>query len=69
VGFGLNRQTDEKTVLYYLQKVSDDTLMRHLIPRLSDPELEEIFPLVSDLLKKHLTKPEYHRLFLKDNNH
>ena len=69
VGFGLDRQTDEKAILYYLQKFSDDTFMRHLIPRLSDAELEEIFSFITDLMKKHLTEPEYHRLFLKEKNH
>jgi hypothetical protein len=69
VGFGLDRKTDEEAILYYLQKFSDDTLMRHLIPHLSDSELEEIFSLVTSLLKKHLTEPDYHRLFLKDKNH
>ncbi len=24
VGFGLNRETDENTIIYYLQKFSDD---------------------------------------------
>jgi len=69
VGFGLDRETDEKTILYYLQKFSDDALMQRLIPRLSDLEIEEIFSLVTDLMKKHLSEPEYHRLFLKDNSH
>ncbi|OQY06454.1 MAG: cytoplasmic protein [Desulfobacteraceae bacterium 4572_123] len=69
VGFGLDRKSDEETILYYLQKFSDDALMRELIPRLSDLELEEIFSLVTGLMKKHLSEPEYHRLFLKDNAH
>lgn len=69
VGFGLDRKTDEKAIWYYLQKFSDDTFMRHLTPRLSDSELEEIFSFITGLLKKHLTEPEYHQLFLKDKNH
>ena len=69
VGFGLDRKTDEETILFYLQKFSDDTLMRHLIPLLSYSELEKIFSLITGLLKKHLTEPDYHRLFLKDNHY
>ena len=69
IGFGLNRQTDENTIIYYLQKFSDDTLMAQLVKRLSDDELAEIFNLVSRLLRKHLSKPEYHRLFLKEEHH
>lgn len=67
VGFGLDRQTNENTLVYYLQKFSDDALMEQLINRLSDDELDDIFSLLTRLLKKHLTDSEYHSLFLKDN--
>lgn len=66
IGFGLNRETDEKTICYYLQKLSDDTLMENLIPKLSDRELQDLFDLITRLLKKYLSDTEYHRLFLKD---
>jgi hypothetical protein len=68
VGFGLDRQTDENTVIYYLQKFSDDQLMKHLIPSLSNAELEEIFSLINRLLKDHLSDKHYHRLFLKEDH-
>lgn len=67
VGFGFNRETDENTVMYYLQKFSDDDLMKNLIKRLEDNELEEIFEFISGMLKKHLNEAEYHQLFLKEN--
>lgn len=66
VGFGLDRETDEKTVIYYLQKFSDDKMMNGIIGRLTDKELEEIFLFINKILKKHLKEEEYHRLFLKD---
>jgi hypothetical protein len=66
VGFGLDRQTDENSLMIYLQKFSDDDLMAKLIPRMSDGEIEETFLLLSRLLKEHLTETEYHHLFLKD---
>jgi len=68
LGFGYNRQTDENTIRCYLQKFSDDQLMEVLIPRLTGGELEEIFALVSRLLKSHLAENEYHRHFLKDSH-
>ena len=68
VGFGLDRQTDENTVIYYLQKFSDDQLMKRLIPSLTDVDLEEIFRLMNRLLKVHLSDTEYHRLFLKEDH-
>ncbi len=68
VGFGADRETDENTVVYYLQKFSDDRLMKALIKRLSGDELSEIFNLITRLLKKHLTDTEYHALFLKEES-
>jgi len=66
VGFGFNRETDENTVVYYLQKFSDDNLMETLIKKMSDQELAELFNLMGRILKKHLTEPQYHALFLKE---
>ncbi len=67
VGFGLDRETDENTIIYYLQKFSDDQLMEKMIKQLTDDELDEIFSIISRLLKKHLTESDYHKLFLKDD--
>ena len=68
VGFGADRQTDENTVVYYLQKFSDDRLMETIIKRLSDEELAEIFGLITRLLKNHLVDKEYHNFFLKEES-
>ena len=66
VGFGADRETDENTLIYYLQKFSDDSLITPLVKRMSDQELDEIFNLITRVMKRHLDEPEYHRLFLKD---
>ena len=68
IGFGLDRETDENTIIYYLQKFSDDELMRTIIKKLSADELEEIFSMLTRLLRNHLTNKEYHALFLKDDH-
>jgi hypothetical protein len=68
IGFGLNRESDVNTVIYYLQKFSDDRLMELLRNRLTDEECQDIFDLLSGLLRKHLSEPEYHRYFLKDDH-
>jgi TorA maturation chaperone TorD len=67
VGFGFDRETDENTVRYYLQKFSDDALTENLLKRLTDDELSEIFFMITKILKNHLSEPEYHSLFLKDD--
>lgn len=68
VGFGADRETDENTIIYYLQKFSDDRLMKTIIKRLSDEELAEIFGLITRLLKDHLVNNEYHQIFLKEES-
>lgn len=64
--FGMDRNTDEETIMFYLQKFSEDRFMKTFLPRLSDPELEGIYLFVNNHLKKHLSEDEYHSLFLKD---
>ena len=67
VGFGADRETDENTIVYYLQKFSDDRLMQKLIKCMNDEDLSEIFDMINRILKQHLTDAEYHQLFLKDD--
>ena len=68
VGYGADRETDENTIIYYLQKFSDDKLMTTITQRMADEELLETFEFINRLLKKHLTESEYHNLFLKDDD-
>ncbi len=69
IAFGISRGLDEKSLVAYLQKFTDDDLMNLLVERLTDPELMEIVDFVSRLLKRHLSDDEYHRYFLKDKGH
>jgi hypothetical protein len=64
--FGMNRKTDEETIMFYLQKFSEDRFMAAFVPRLTDGELEQVYDTINDLLKRHLSEDEYHSLFLKD---
>lgn len=66
VGFGFSREVDEKSLIFYLQKFSDDALAKTLVPRLSDDEIIQLFELMSGLMRRHLADTEYHTLFLKD---
>ena len=69
VGFGLDRGTDESTLICYIQKFSDDAVMAAIIKRLEDRELADLFDGINRLLRRHFTEAEYHRLFLKDEDH
>jgi hypothetical protein len=66
LGYGLDRQSDENTVQVYLQKFSDDHLMKTILKRMTDNDLTELFDITSMMLKKYLTETEYHQLFLKE---
>ncbi|MBW2205662.1 MAG: cytoplasmic protein [Deltaproteobacteria bacterium] len=66
VGFGLDRETDELTLTYYLQKFSDDDLMALIRGRMAEEEVKTLFDLLAGLLKKYLSEEEYHEYFLKD---
>ena len=68
VGYGFDRENDENTVIYYLQKFSDDRFMAMMSKRMTVGELWELFELINRLLKTHLTEGEYHNLFLKDDH-
>ena len=68
IGFGWDRETDENSLICYLQMFSDDLLLKALVKRLSDQEIDEIQAVIHRLLKNHLSEPEYHQLFLKDNH-
>jgi len=69
VAFGFSREVDEKSLIHYLQKFSDDDLMQALAPRLSDEEINEVFTILTRLMRRHMKDEEYHRLFLKDEGH
>ena len=66
IAFGYSREDDEKSLVAFLQKFSDDDLMQLLSPRLSDQEIDNLVNLVMGLLKKYLTDREYHQYFLKE---
>ncbi len=66
IAFGLDRETDEKSLIAYLQKFTDDEMMQVLVKRLSDDDISKILDYVLGILKKHLKEEEYHRIFLKD---
>ncbi len=64
--FGMDRKTDEETIMFYLQKFSEDRFLKTLLPRLADTELTKIYDFINGFLKAHLAEDEYHTIFLKD---
>ena len=68
LGYGLDRESNENTVQMYMQKFSDDRLMKTILKRMTDDDLTEIFDIMGKMLKKYLTEDEYHQLFLKEED-
>ncbi|MDH3359317.1 MAG: hypothetical protein OEL55_00460 [Desulfobulbaceae bacterium] len=66
VCFGLNRELDEQSLAVFLQRATSDDLLAVLLPRLEDKEVSAVVDFVSGLMHKHLSKQEYHQLFLND---
>jgi hypothetical protein len=64
--FGLDRATDEQSLKLFLGKIADPVLLELLLPRLSDPEIHATVDFLTGLLRRHLSKQEYHKLLLKD---
>lgn len=63
--FGLNRQEDERSLAGLLHQFANPRLTSVLIPRLSDPEINQLVTTLSNLLRTHLSEQEYHTLFLE----
>ena len=65
IAFGYSREDNERSLIAFLQKFSDDDLMQLLAPRLADQEIDSLVNLLTGLLKNHLSHGEYHRYFLR----
>ena len=64
--FGLNRETDERSLTAFLQRFAEPAFLQTLVPRLEEGEITSLLDFLSRLLHKHCSEKEYHRLFLKD---
>lgn len=67
--FGMNRETDERSLAIFLKLFSRDELLQALIPRLSDDEIIQLVDQLTAVLRNHLQENEYHELFLGDPDH
>ena len=67
--FGIDRPTDEQSLITFLQLFSEDRLTRELVPRMTEHEIYQVVDLLTGLMKAHLSGDEYHRLFLGEEHH
>lgn len=66
--FGLDRETDERSLVELLGRFARPRLLATLAPRLTGREIEELVDLTSKLLQRHLNHREYHQLFLNNRD-
>ena len=64
IAFGLDRSTDEKSLVLLLQRLADPRLGPILVKRLTDDELRSLADHVLSIVNRHLNHGEYHRFFL-----
>lgn len=67
--FGLNRTTDEQSLITFLHRFGDHRLTTTLVPRMSEDEIHRVIDLLTQVMRTHLSSDEYHRLFLGEEAH
>lgn len=67
--FGLDRPTDEQSLIAFLRQFSDDRLVGALVPRMTEAEIHQVIDLLTQIMRNHLSSDEYHRLFLGEEHH
>ena len=66
--FGLSPELDRQSCGAYLQLLGRPELAQTLSSRLSQAEIERLIELISGLMRTHLSKHEYHSLFLGEEH-
>ena len=67
--FGLDRATDEQSLITFLKQFSKDRLLGTLAPRMSEEEIHQVVDLLTMVMRNHLSGEEYHYLFLGEDHH
>lgn len=67
--FGLDRTTDEQSLVTFLRQFSDERLIGALVPRMTEEEIHRVVDLLTQIMRNHLSSDEYHRLFLGEEHH
>ena len=66
--FGLSPELDRQSCGAYLQLLGQSELAQTLSSRLSQEEIDQLIELISGLMRTHLSKHEYHSLFLGEEH-
>ena len=66
--FGLSTELDRSSCAAYLQLLGREPLASTLAERMDSAEIEQLVDFCTALLRRHLSKQEYHRLFLQEDH-
>jgi hypothetical protein len=67
--FGLNQDLDRQSFSCFLQLAGRAEFANLLAERLSSEEIENFIDSFTGLLRTHVSKNEYHQIFLRDESH
>lgn len=67
--FGLNQELDRQSFSCFLQLAGRPEFADLLAARLTSAEIEQHVDAFTGLLRKYLSKSEYHQVFLRDDTH
>jgi hypothetical protein len=67
--FGLTEEIDRQSLATFLKLSGQDDFTQIFASRLSSEEIIKFVDHFMDLLRKHLSESEYHRIFLGDSHH
>ena len=67
--FGLTEEIDRQSLSTFLKLCGQEEFSKLFAERLSSEEIIQLVDLFMNLLRKHLSEGEYHRIFLGDSHH
>ena len=67
--FGLDRNTDEQSLVTFLRLFSQDRLLGTLAPRMREEEIHQVVDLLTGIMRNHLSGEEYHIRVLGEEHH
>jgi hypothetical protein len=67
--FGLTEELDHQSLTTFLNLCGQEDFSKLFADRLSSEEILSLVDHFMNLLRKHLSENEYHRIFLGDTHH
>ncbi len=67
--FGLTSELDKESFSCFLQLAGNRQFADVLAGRSTSEEIDEVVTALMNLIRRHLSEDEYHRLFLQDKYH